>query len=145
MPKVGFKASDLLRDKIVTPAWYRVMIDSVGDWTPAKDQSKGPSNNMVLEGTILFNAENGSEEFQGVPIGGMGVWNFNSKATGFALGLAKSMAEQCGYKVEDITPETEIEFKTFEGKVVDVFIINDTYQGRLKNKVDHRYRAPKLN
>lgn len=141
MPKVGFTKKDLLRDKLVTPAWYRVMIDQVGEWQPSKDKQ---SQNMTIDGTIVFNAENGSEEFQGIPIGGMGVWNFNTKATGFALGLAKAMAEQCGYNADEITPETQIEFKHFEGKFVDVFIINDTYEGRMKNKVDHRYRAPKL-
>lgn len=141
MPKVQFGKRDLLRDKLVTPGWYRVQIENVSEWQPSKDKQ---SNNMVLDGTILFNADNGSEEFKDVPIGGMGAWNFNNKAMGFSLGLARAMADQCGYSADEITPETVIEYKHFEGKFVDVFIINDTYEGRMKNKVDHRYRTPKL-
>src|SRR5688572_31508579 len=141
MPIVQYSKRDLLRDKLVTPGWYRVLIESVGEWSPSKD---GKSQNMVLEGTILFNAENGSKEFQDVPIGGMGAWNFNTKAMGFSKGLTYSVAKQCGFNPEDITETTKIDFKNYEGKQVDVFIINDTYEGRLKNKVDHRYKEPDL-
>lgn len=143
MPVVQYDKKALLRDKLVTPAWYRVMIDTVGEWIPSKDKQ---SNNMVIEGTIICNAENGSEEFKDVPIGGMGAWSFNSKpnALGFSLGLTKSLAPQLGFNPDEITPDTKIEFKHFEGKIVDVFIINDTFEGRIKNKVDHRYRAPEL-
>lgn len=139
MPIVQFSNRDLLRDKIVTPAWYRILIDTVGEWTPSKD---GGSQNMIVEGTILFNADDGTLEFKDVPIGGPGAWSFNSKATGFALGLAKSLAVQCGYNPDEIDKDTRIDFKHFEGKQVDVFVINDTYQGRMKNKVSHQYRAP---
>lgn len=141
MPKVQYTKRDLLRDKLVPPGWYRVMIDHVSEWMPSKDKQ---SQNMVLDGTILFNADNGSEEFKDVPIGGMGAWNFNSKAMGFSKGLTYAMASQCGYDAEALTESDQIEFKHFEGKVVDVFIINDTFEGRMKNKVDHRYREPKL-
>ena len=141
MPTVQYSKRDLLRDKIVTPSWYTVVIDNVGEWSPSKD---GKSNNMIVEGTILRDAENGSEEFKDVPIGGMGAWSFNTKALGFRLGLVKACAEQLGINPEDITPDAKIEFKHLEGKVVDVHIVNDTYEGRVKNKVDHSYRTAKL-
>lgn len=141
MPTIQFSKRDLLRDKLVTPSWYRVLIDTIGEWTPSKDQK---SLNMIVEGTILCDAENGSEEFKDVPIGGMGAWSFNTKAQGFALGLIKACAQQLGVEPDQIDHTTKIEMKLLEGKVVDVHIINDSYEGRMKNKVDHGYRAPKL-
>jgi hypothetical protein len=141
MPVIQYSKRDLLRDKLVEPAWYTVHINTIGEWTPSKDKQ---SQNMVVEGTIVRNADNGSEEFKDVPIGGMGAWGFNTKALGFSLGLTKAVAEQLGINADDIGPDTKIEYKHLEGKYVDVFIINDTYEGRMKNKVDHKYRAPKL-
>ena len=141
MPTISFSKKDLLRDKIVAPAWYRMQIDTVGEWSDSKNKQ---SKNLVLEGTILFNADNGSEEFAGVPVGGMGTWNFNTKVSGFALGLAKALASQCGYHPDEITTETKLEMKVFEGKFCDVFVDNNTFEGRIKNKVTHKYREPKL-
>lgn len=141
MPIVKYSKKDLLRDKIVEPAWYRVLIDNVGEWVPSADKQ---SNNMVMEGTILFNADNGKKDNEGVPIGGMGTWSFNSKGVGYSLGLTKSVAPQLGLDPEKIDENSEFEYKLLEGKQVDVFVANDTYQGRLKNKVNHQYRAPKL-
>jgi len=141
MPIVQYSNRDLLRDKIVTPAWYRVLIDTVGEWTVSSD---GKSQNMIVEGTILCNADDGSKEFAEVPIGGAGAWSFNTKAMGFSLGLTKACAKQLGIDPETIDKETRIEFKFLEGKQVDMFIVNDTYQGRMKNKANHQYREPKL-
>lgn len=141
MPIIQFDAKSLLRDKLVDPgAWYRVVIDSVGEWTNSKD---GNSQNLLMEGTILFNGDTGDTKFQGVPIGGMGVWNYNTKALGFMLGLVKALAPQIGVDPDTITEKTRFEAKAFEGKQVDLWIINDTYEGRIKNKVEHKYRAPK--
>lgn len=141
MPTIQFSKKDLLRDKIVEPSWYRILIDNVGELTPSADKQ---SNNMVIEGTILYNADNGDKKFEGVPIGGMGTWSFNSKAFGFALGLVKSVSPQLGLDPDKIDENSVLELKMLEGKQVDVFVANDTYQGRMKNKVNHQYRAPKL-
>jgi hypothetical protein len=140
MPIVEYSKKDLLRDKIVPPAWYCILIDTIGDWTPA---SKGDSQNMIVEGTILFDAENGSKEYADVPIGGLGQWSFNSKGMGFSLGLTKAVASQLGIDPEKIEVGQRFEYKALEGKFVDIFVENDTYQGRTKNKVNHKYRAPK--
>lgn len=139
-PLVGFTPADLNRDKVVTPAWYRVRIENVGEWTPSKD---GKSQNMVMEGIILFNADTGEKEFADVPIGGMGAWSFNSKAMGFSLGLLKAVATQIGLNVDAITPDSKIEFKLLEGKFVDLYIEPNEYEGRIRNKVNHKYRAPR--
>jgi hypothetical protein len=62
MAVVQFGQRDLLRGKIVTPGWYRVRIETVGE-APAKASEKGPSTNYPVEGTILFNGDNGDVEF----------------------------------------------------------------------------------
>lgn len=129
MPVVSFSKRDLLRNTIVEPAWYRVRIDSVGE-SPAKDQTKGPSTNFPVEGTIIKNADNGDTKFQDVPLD----WMFNSKAIGFAVGFLDAL----GVKVE---ADKRFELAAAVGKEIDVFVENDTYLNRLKNAVNHKYRA----
>lgn len=131
MPVISFSDRDLLRGKIVTPAWYRVTISSVGE-APAKQSEKGPSTNYPVEATIAFNGDTGDKEFAGVPLD----WNFNSKAIGFAVGFLQSFGV-------DVKAGTRFDLKSAEGREVDVFVENDTYQGRLVNRVNHKYRSPK--
>ena len=128
MPIVSFTKKDMLRGKVVTPAWYRVKIDSIGE-SPSKD---GGSTNYPVEGTILRNSDDGTEDFAGVPLD----WNFNSKAIGFAVGFLASF----GVEIE---PGKRFDLKNAEGKELDVFVENDTWQGRLVNRVNHKYRAPR--
>ena len=129
MPIVTFNEKDLMRGKIITPAWYRIKIDSVGE-VPSKD---GGSTNYPIEGTILFDADNGSKDFEGTPI----TWNFNSKAMGFALGFFQALGE-------DVKAGVRYDLKYGEGKELDVFVENDTYNGRLVNRVNHKYRRPEV-
>ena len=128
MPIVSFSARDLMRGKVVTPGWYRMKIESVGE-APAKASEKGPSTNYPVEGTILFNGDNGDREFAGVPID----WNFNSKAIGFAVGFLQAF----GVEVKE---GTRFDLASAAGREVDVFVENDTYQNRLVNRVNHKYR-----
>jgi hypothetical protein len=128
VPIIQFSQRDLMRGKIVTPAWYRVKIDSVGE-APAKQSEKGPSTNYPVEATILFNGDNGDTEFAGVPVD----WNFNSKAIGFAVGFLQAFGV-------DVAAGTRFDLKSAEGKEVDVFVENDTWQNRLVNRVNHKYR-----
>jgi hypothetical protein len=127
-PQWSFTNRDLLRGKIVTPAWYRVRIDSVGE-APAKDSGKGPSTNYPIEGTILFEGDTGSTEFANVPLD----WNFNSKAMGFATGFLQSM----GVELQE---GVRYDPKAAEGREVDVYVENDTWQNRIINRVNHKYR-----
>lgn len=131
MPVISFSDRDLLRGKIITPAWYRVRIDGVGE-SPAKQSEKGPSTNYPVEATVMFNGDTGDTEFKGVPLD----WNFNSKAIGFAVGFLQSFGV-------DVKSGTRFDLKSAEGREVDVFVENDTYQGRLVNRVNHKYRTPK--
>jgi hypothetical protein len=130
MPLVEFTDRDLLRGKPIEPAWYRVHLDSIdGEGELSKDKK---STNYNVEGTILFNGDNGDPTYKGYPL----TWNFNSKAMGFtkelfiAFGLELKSKER--YRLEALA-----------GKDIDVFVENDTYQGRTTNKVNHKYRPIK--
>jgi hypothetical protein len=128
MAVVQFSDRDLLRGKVVTPAWYRVRIETVGE-APAKASEKGPSTNYPVEGTILFNGDTGDKEFANVPLD----WNFNSKAIGFAVGFLQSFGVE-------VKSGVRFDLKSAEGREVDIFVENDTYQNRLMNRVNHKYR-----
>jgi len=128
MPMINFSERDLLRGKVIEPAWYRVRIDSIGE-APSKD---GGSTNYPVEASVIRNADNGNENFKGAPLD----WNFNSKAIGFAVGFLQAFGVE-------VKPGVRFELKSAEGKELDVFVENDTWQGRLVNRVNHKYRAPR--
>ena len=128
---ISFTERDLSKGIIITPGWYRVKIESIGE-APAKPSEKGPSTNYPVEGTILFNADDGTKEFTGAALD----WNFNSKALGFAIGFLKAFGV-------DVTPGTRFDLQSAVGKELDIFVENDTWQGRLVNRVNHKYRTPK--
>jgi hypothetical protein len=107
------------------------VINSVGE-APAKQSEKGPSTNYPVEATIKFNGDTGDTEFSGVPLD----WNFNSKAIGFAVGYLQAFGV-------DVKSGTRFDLKSSEGREIDVFVENDTYQNRLMNRVNHKYRAPR--
>lgn len=127
-PVVSFTDRDMLRGTVVTPGWYRIRIETVGE-APAKASEKGPSTNYPVEGTILFNGDTGDTQFANVPID----WNFNSKAISFAIGFLKSFGVE-------IKANTRFDLKSAEGRELDVFVENDTWQNRPVNRVNHGYR-----
>lgn len=129
---VSYSQRDLNRGKTITPAWYRVRIESVGE-APAKPaEGKTPSTNYPVEGTILFDGDTGSTEFKDTPI----EWNFNSKAMGFSVGFFQAFGVE-------VKADTRYDLKAAEGRELDIFIENDTWQGRTVNRVNHKYRAPR--
>lgn len=139
MPIIEISEKDLLRSVVVEPAWYRVRIDEVGEAL----SSKGTSTNYTVEGTILFNGDTGATSFkdkEGKEIKVTGIptpyWNFNSLAMGFAVGFLESL------NVE-VKPGMRVELSAARGKEIDMFIENDTYQGRLVNRTNHKYRKPR--
>ena len=125
MPTVAFTPRQLLQGKVVTPAWYRMLIENVGEET-SKD---GQSTNYPVDGTIRFNADNGSTEFTDVPIR----WNFNSKALGFAVGFLEAFGV-------NVQAGVRFDLGVAAGKEIDVFVENGEYQGRTVNRVEHKYR-----
>lgn len=130
MPIIQFSQKDLLRGKTVAPAWYRVHVDSVGE-QPTVTQ-KGPSTNYPVEVTIMFNGDTGDTQFAGVPVD----WNFNSKAIGMARGFLESFGVS-------VTAGTRFDLKSAEGRDTDVYIGNDTWEGRIINKCKMQFRAPR--
>lgn len=130
MPIIQFSERDLLRGKVVIPAWYRVRIESVGEKPTVTE--KGPSINYPVEGTILYNADNGTKDFEGVPLD----WGFNSKAIGFAIDFLKAFGA-------DVKAGARFDLAAAAGKEVDIFVENGEYQGRINNRVNHKYRTPR--
>lgn len=126
MPHVQFDEKDLKRGQVFPIAWYRVLIEAIGE----KAAKNGESTNYPVEGKILKNADDGSDTFSGYPL----EWNFNSKAMGFAKGFFVAMG---------VVPEADkrYELAHFAGRVIDVFVENDMYDGRVVNRVNHKYRA----
>jgi hypothetical protein len=125
MPIVTFSERDLMRGKVVEPAWYLVNIDNIGE-APSKD---GGSTNYPVEGSILKNADNDSEEFKGVPLD----WNFNSKAIGFAVGFLQAFGV-------DVKSGARFDLANAVGRQVEIFVENGEWQGRIVNRVNHKYR-----
>src|SRR4249920_1577986 len=126
MPLISFTDRDLLRGKVVEPAWYLVNIDAVGEG-PSKD---GGSTNYPVEATIVKNADTGSEDFKNVPLD----WNFNSKAIGFAVGFLAAFGV-------DVKAGARFDLANAVGKQLEMFVENGEWQGRIKNQVNHKYRA----
>jgi hypothetical protein len=124
-PIISFSDRDMNRGKIVEPAWYVVHIDNVGE-APSKD---GGSTNYPVEGVIVRNADNGSEDFKGVPLD----WNFNSKAIGFAVGFLLAFGV-------DVKSGARFELANAIGKDIEIFVENGEWQGRIMNRVNHKYR-----
>lgn len=125
MPFITFGDRDLLRGKVVEPAWYRVKIESVGE----KPSSDGGSTNYPVEATIIRNADNGDTTFTMVPLD----WNFNSKAVGFAVGFLQAFGVE-------VKAGVRFDLNAAAGQELDVFVENDVYQGRTVNRVNHKYR-----
>lgn len=130
MPFVEITPSDLLRDKIVEPAWYRLKINSTGEWTPTKDQQ---SNNCLVDCTIQFNADTGDTEYAGVPA----QIQFNDKpgAQTFIRGYLRALGVE-------LQPG-RIDLAAANGADIDAYVENETYEGRVRNRINHKYRTPK--
>jgi hypothetical protein len=129
---VSFDDSDILRNKIVTPAWYRVLIMRVGT-KPAKGDNPETTTIWPLDGKIIKNMDNGSEDFAGVPT--PAGWNFNDnpKAKGFIIGFLEALGV-------DVKSGARYDLVAAEGKEIGVYISNDTYEGRVVNRINHQYK-----
>lgn len=120
MPMIELSARDINRSKVVTPAWYRVRIDSISEGPSAK----GDSTNYRVEGTILCNADDGTTDFAEVPTPW---WNYNSKAMGFVTALLKALGEE--------PAPGRIELRNAEGKEIEAFIGNKMVDGNMVNEL----------
>lgn len=127
MPIVEFSQREILRSRVVEPAWYLVHIDSVGQ----KNSADGGSVNYIMEGTIINNADTGDTSEAGVPT--PAGWNFNSKAIGFAIPFLEALGVE-------IKPGVRVELKNAEGKDIEIFFEKGEWQGRIVSKINHKYR-----
>jgi hypothetical protein len=123
---IEFSERDMNRGKVIDPAWYLVKIENIGE-APSKD---GGSTNYPVEGVIIKNADNGDEKFAGTII----EWNFNSKAIGFAVGFLNALGV-------DVKAGARFDLANAIGHNVEVFIENGEWQGRIVNRVNHKYRT----
>lgn len=127
MSMLDVTPKDVMRGTVYDPAgWYTVRVDNVGELTPSKN---GESMNILIEGTILKNADSGDEKYAGFPTP---FWLFNSKAPGFAVGFLRALGEE-------VVPG-RVNLKIAEGRILDVFIQNNEHEGKITSKVDHQYR-----
>lgn len=126
---ISFSESDMLRNKVVEPAWYVLSIDGHRTWSPTKD---GQSNNCHMECTIEKNADTGATDFTGVPIELQ--FNDKPKAKGFIEGYLRGLGV-------DIQANARYTLDSSVGRKIEAFIENDTYNGRLINKCNHKYRV----
>ena len=128
-----FSKKDIMGGKVYEPAWYRVRVDDV-NVGPSKNLEK-PSTNFTMTGTILFNADTGDKTYEDHPL----TWMFNSRAMGFAKGFLIGL----GVDEASITVDSRFNFESAKGKEIDIYIENETYEGRLVNRVNHKYRLPR--
>lgn len=129
MTIISFSDSDLLRNKVVEPGWYVLDIQGHRTWTPTKD---GQSNNCHFDTVIEKNADNGSTDFAGVPIELQ--FNDKPKAKGFIEGFLRGMGVE-------IQSNARYDLNSAVGKKIEAFIENETYEGRIRNRCNHKYRV----
>lgn len=125
MPIIQLSDKDILRSKVVTPGWYRVRIEGVGE----KASKDGGSTNYPVEATIIKEADTGSDEYANVPLD----WNFNSKAIGFTVGFLAAIGV-------DAEAGKRYDLAHSATKELEVYVENELYQGNMKNRVNHKYR-----
>jgi len=130
MPVIEFSPEDILSGVIVEPAWYHVKVNGIGEAT----SKKGDSTNYPVEATILYNADNGDETFKGVPLNERN-WMFNSKIPAFIIDFIKAVSG------DDVEANKRVQLNDAVDQELDIFIGNDTFDGRSKNKVTHQYRV----
>lgn len=123
---IEFSNDDILRGKIIEPGWYILELGQLDE----KMSKDGNSTNWTFDATILANAETGSTDFAGVPL----AVRFNSKAKGFMVGFFSALMG------EEVKAGQRFDLGSAVGKKIVANVINDTYEGRVVNKVDHKYK-----
>ena len=122
---IEFSNDDLLRGKLVEPSWYRMKIGE----TKTSMSKDGGSTNYEVEMRIIKNADNGSTEYTDVPVSA----RFNSKAKGFMVGFFESLGMEVG-------PGRPFNLGASEGHEIDAFIERNEFEGKLSNRINHKYR-----
>jgi hypothetical protein len=106
-----------------------IQIDSVDDWKLSK---AGTSKNCVMACTVIKNDDSGETEgIQGVPL--YLQFNDSPKAKGFIEGFLRALGIDVAAQRYDLAAAA--------GKTITAFVENETYEGRVRNRVNHKYRA----
>ena len=116
MPVINLTAADIAKSKNIEAGWYPAKIVKVNDIKPSKDKA---SMNIPID----FEIKNQAAEGKQITV------TFNSKAIGMITPLLKA--------VNGVEPEPgQINVDTLQGQEVDVHVIQETFEGRLINKID---------
>lgn len=115
MPTLSASKTDILRAKTVQPGMYQAVIKAVNQKAAKTDGSI----NTIVTFQIL------GSTFDGVPVDFL----ISEKAPGYASELISILTG----KQWDGEP---VELDNAVGKKMKIKVVNDTYQGRLTNKID---------
>jgi hypothetical protein len=126
---IEFTEKDILRSKIVEPAFYRVRIEDI----ESKISNKGDSTNFRLEGVILKNADNGNEKYAGVPTPYL--WFFNSKQLQHLIPVIQAVDPAW-----EVKPGVRVDPELLKGQELEVYIGNGTYNNQIQNQITNQYR-----
>ena len=131
MPTIDFTQEDVLRGTVVQPAWYRVQI---GPFAEVMNKNGDATNYTFNDSKIIKEADSGDTKYAGVPLRIL----FSSKPT--AKGFLKGFIEALGMEVK---PGVRFEISNAAGKFIDILVENEMYEGRMINRVNHKYRKPR--
>lgn len=126
---VEFSEKDILRSKIVDPAWYRVRIDAFEQ----KLASTGKTTNIRLEGEIICDANTGDTKFAGVPVPYF--WFFNTGVIGKLIPVVQAVDPSI-----EVTPGFRVNLAALVNKELEMFIGNGEYNNSITNVVTGQYR-----
>lgn len=129
MPIISFSNEDILRGTLVEPAWYRI---KVGEFKQEMNKNNDGENYIFDDCVLLRNADTGDEKYAGVPI--RILFSAKPKARGFMKGFLESL----GFEV---TGGARFDIAACAGKEVDAFVENNEWEGRISNRINHKYRA----
>ena len=114
MAKVTFTQQDILRSKLLPPAWYPMFVKSFSEEQAGTDGSALYVYEIIIEG--------GS--FNGVPV--------RYQVSEKALGMGIEFLEACGIPVQT---GVQIELEKAVGKKIEGFVQRREYKGRGNNQL----------
>src|SRR3990167_1798663 len=127
-PLVEFSQEDILRGKVVPPAWYKIRI---GEFSEVQTKAGDSTNYVFDDCRILCNADTGVVDFEGVPV--QILFSAKPKARGFMQGFFAALGQQ-------VTAGSRFRIEDAAGKEIVAFVENNLYEGRLSNRINHKYR-----
>lgn len=120
MPIISLSQSDLAKGQPITPGWYKAEIISFVTKSP---KSSNDSVNYVPTFKISDRYETELEHF------------FNSKAPGMMTPFIAAVEGKSQKEILDTPGGYVLDTDTYVGKKLQVEVFNDTFEGRLTNKI----------